>query len=90
MAPSTNFVEGKTSRSLKAAFLCFREDLVPGVGHLDGGIVAWCASVLPPVLRSLLCMYKTCRKCTRCPWCMLDSHCHVLQRLSHVRHDAGS
>lgn len=46
MAPSTNFVEGKTSRSLKAAFLCYRENLSEGVGHLDGGIVAWCASAL--------------------------------------------
>lgn len=43
MNPTTNFVEGKTSRSLKAAFLVLREGLAPGVAHLDGGIVAWCA-----------------------------------------------
>ena len=42
MQPSTNFAEGKTSRSLKAAFLVLRESLAPGVAHLDGGIVAWC------------------------------------------------
>lgn len=47
MQPSTNFLEGKTSRSLKGAFLVSREKLAPGVGHLDGGIVAWCEPLTP-------------------------------------------
>lgn len=41
--PTTNFMTGKTSRSLKAAYRAVDEKLAPKVAHLDGGIFAWCA-----------------------------------------------
>lgn len=43
MRPSANFVTGKTSRSLKAAYRVVNENLAAEVAHLDGGMVAWCA-----------------------------------------------
>ena len=47
MKPSANFMTGKTSRSLKAAFRVVNEELASEVAHLDGGMVAWYAQ-LPP------------------------------------------
>lgn len=43
MRPTANFINGKTSRSLKAAFRAVNEQLAGDVAHLDGGMVAWCA-----------------------------------------------
>eukprot|EP00892_Ulva_mutabilis_P003448 jgi/Ulvmu1/1475/UM011_0205.1 len=47
MRPSANFVTGKTSRSLKAAFRVVNEGLADEVAHLDGGMVAWVSQGLP-------------------------------------------
>ena len=43
--PSANFMTGKTSRSLKAAYRVVTEKLAPQAAHLDGGAYAWCASI---------------------------------------------
>jgi hypothetical protein len=45
MKPSTNFMRGKTSRSLKAAYVTAKMELTAGVGHLEGGLVAWYACI---------------------------------------------
>jgi hypothetical protein len=39
--PTANFMTGKTSRSLKAAYHVIVEDLAPKVAHLEGGIYGW-------------------------------------------------
>lgn len=44
--PSANFMTGKTSRSLKAAYRVVTEKLAPKAAHLDGGVYAWCVSNL--------------------------------------------
>lgn len=50
MKPSSNFMTGKTSRSLKAAFRVVKEELASEVAHLDGGMVAWCGRPPSPNL----------------------------------------
>lgn len=63
MNPSTNFVQGKTSRSLKAAYIVSKEGLAPGVGHIEGGIVAWCDSAgfsFPCPVYAMIQLAETC------------------------------
>eukprot|EP01025_Chloroclados_australasicus_P033462 TRINITY_DN34135_c0_g1_i1.p1 TRINITY_DN34135_c0_g1~~TRINITY_DN34135_c0_g1_i1.p1 ORF type:complete len:236 (+),score=33.56 TRINITY_DN34135_c0_g1_i1:65-709(+) len=47
MKPSSNFLNGKTSRSLKAAYITLTEGLAPKVAHLDGGVYGWYLSKSP-------------------------------------------
>jgi hypothetical protein len=35
---------GKTSRSLKAAFIALNFGILSDVAHLDGGVYAWCVT----------------------------------------------
>lgn len=45
--PSTNFMYGKQSRSLKASFRSLQLDPEFPIAHLDGGIFAWTRTNLP-------------------------------------------
>lgn len=44
LKPSVNFMTGKTSRSLKAAYRVLTEGDAPGIAHLEGGMYGWCAA----------------------------------------------
>lgn len=41
LVPSTNFMYGKISRSLKALYRILKGDVTKNVAHLDGGIYNW-------------------------------------------------
>ncbi|KAK9865310.1 hypothetical protein WJX84_009679 [Apatococcus fuscideae] len=41
MTPSSNFVTGKVSRSLKAAYQAIEQGKMKNVAHLDGGVYNW-------------------------------------------------
>ena len=43
LKPSTNFMTGKTSRSLKAAYIASKAKGIRDVAHLEGGVYGWCA-----------------------------------------------
>lgn len=47
LEPSTNFMTGKTSRSLKAAYRVLAENVAEDVLHLDGGLFGYFKSELP-------------------------------------------
>ena len=47
MIPSTNFMRGKSSRSLKAAWKIFDRKIVGEVVHLAGGLLSWYQAGLP-------------------------------------------
>lgn len=47
LAPSTNFMTGKTSRSLKAAYRVLDAELTQDVLHLDGGIFGYYSAGKP-------------------------------------------
>lgn len=47
MQPSTNFMTGKTSRSLKAAYRVLSENLTEDVLHLEGGMFGYFISECP-------------------------------------------
>lgn len=47
MKPTTNFPEGKPSRSLQAAYRAVKEGLAPKVAHLERGVYGWYQASLP-------------------------------------------
>lgn len=47
LIPSTNFMRGKSSRSLKAAWKAIDLQVTSKVAHLDGGLLAWYQQGLP-------------------------------------------
>ncbi|KAG2436239.1 hypothetical protein HXX76_006550 [Chlamydomonas incerta] len=47
LKPSTNFPEGKPSRSLQAAYRVLADKLAPSVAHLDRGVYGWYQADLP-------------------------------------------
>ncbi|KXZ50257.1 hypothetical protein GPECTOR_17g895 [Gonium pectorale] len=49
LKPSTNFPEGKPSRSLQAAYRVVSEGLAPQVAHLERGVFGWYQADLPMV-----------------------------------------
>ena len=49
MQPSTNFMFGKESRSLKACYRALQKDGELAAAHLEGGLFAWYNSQLPMI-----------------------------------------
>ncbi len=49
MTPSSNFVTGKVSRSLKAAYQAIEKGQLKNVAHLDGGVYNWYKNGLPMI-----------------------------------------
>ncbi|KAG2449189.1 hypothetical protein HYH02_005936 [Chlamydomonas schloesseri] len=47
LKPSTNFPEGKPSRSLQAAYRVLTENLASSVAHLERGVYGWYQAELP-------------------------------------------
>lgn len=47
MLPTTNFMRGKSSRSLKAAWMLMEGGAVGQVAHLDGGLFGWNKAGMP-------------------------------------------